>query len=91
MNRRLLPATMAAVAAVALLAALGGPAHADVVSSLQTAGTNMITWVRAGAIIVFIAMGCLIIAGFRNIVAFGAAIVGLAIAIQPEVLVAWIG
>lgn len=84
-------AAAAALAAALAVLAPAAPALADVASALQTAGTNMIQWVRAGAIIVILVMGCLIVAGLRNIVAFGAAIVGLAIALQPEVIVGWIG
>lgn len=74
-----------------LLIAICNGALADVESTLGTAGSSMINWVRAAAVIVVIIMGCLIASGFRNIVAFGAAIIGLAIAIQPQVVVSWIG
>lgn len=81
-----------AIAAAALLAVTltADPALADVASTLNTAGTNMITWVRSGAIIAFIIGGVMIAVGWRNIMMLGGCLVGLSIAIGAATYVGWI-
>lgn len=82
-----------AVAALVVVATLAvcGPASADVPSTLQTAGDDIITWVRAGAVLAVIACGVSMVRGWMGAWAFAPMLVGLAIAISPEAIVSWIG
>lgn len=79
-----------AFSAAALLLFAADPALADVASTLQTAGTNIITWVRAGAILVVIGCGIAMVRGWFGAWAFAPALIGLAVAISPEQIVGWI-
>lgn len=65
-------------------------ASADVIGAMSSFGNEMITWVRAGAIIIVIISAAFIAFGRASIAGLLGVIIGLAIAAQPEAVAALI-
>lgn len=76
--------------AAALLLACAAPALADPSSTMTAAQTDVSTWVRAGGGLVFIGCAISMVRGWVGAIAFLPAMVGLAIGVDPTILMSWI-
>lgn len=76
--------------ALVLAALFAVPAMADVVSTLSTAGNDVVTWIRAAVIFVAIAVGIAMCRNGFNIFGMIPIIIGFIIATQPQIITSWL-